>query len=618
MGVENSRGAADQQGAEPAMTSCAGGESASSTAKAPERMERPASEKAPKILPPIVKGFMSAEKGEGTGFRDVKIDRKPLPVVATGFMAAEQAPLNTGFRPSGQPQTGINNSPPKKDDGGLIALREAETDQSESEAEPPPPPTDSGGPIDLMAQLGLDEEGDLETVQEVEWKRQFTPDVPSGALGTVAEHSVPSDSRQGRRESETSLASNEQSESDSGIEPPSAGDQEESQGQGFTFSAGQGAFDFDKFKASLEAAPTDSMNARADEFQKRREARKAGRLKKRAPPPKIGRPVSTLDTHGFLSALPECHADIAYRFCFTVLGFVNKKVVEAACNTENVDKSLPTSPSKKSDEGYRCFCHVLPGATGRDGAKFHSNRPDGQFGPAMFNSDVPKLCKMIFNPVQDWEVPVCRTRMEALPSAIVCVLVTDPREGEPSFHEQLLQYEKVVDQIHFVKKPLRPARAVLLCRHASNAEEEPPPPSGHLPWQKRLEEHEACLDDNLWKFGPVCLKDDASIHEQFATIAIQRIVRGQESQGEDSDGSQQSDAPPCYEAEHDSDNPPEIAEDEEPVWMTHLNVETDSESEDGRYDSAPMPGTGPTLAVYGRYSRGNRASWLSPMQRGAA
>jgi hypothetical protein len=352
-------------------------------------------------------------------------------------------------------------------------------------------------------------------------------------------------------------------------------------------------------------APMSTSAGRENEFKERRMQRKNSR-KKRAPPP-CAAGGSTLDTHGFLSFLPECNADIAYRFCFTILGFAGKRCVEAACNTEVLqDATLPQSPSKKSEEGYRCFCHVLPGTAAKE-------RYPSSFGPQMFNSDVPKLCKMIFSLADSCEISTCRTRMEALSSALVCILVVDPVKGEPSFHEQLLQYERVVDQIHFTRKPLRPARALLLCRHKGcGSDETAPPPAGHLPWTKRLEEHEACLDEHLWKLGPVNLHDAQALHEAFATIATQRVVRSEGSLGEDSDGSQQSDAPPCYEAEQDLDHPPIIEEDEEPCWMTNLAVDTDTEDE-----SARMPEQANDTLGHARYS-GNRATWMSPMQRGAA
>merc|ERR1719375_1330824 len=135
-----------------------------------------------------------------------------------------------------------------------------------------------------------------------------------------------------------------------------------------------------------------------------------------------------------------------------------------------------------------------------------------------------------------------------------------------------------------------------------------------MTWDRRLEEFEMCYDGSaLWKFGPVSLSDSIGIHAVFSTVASKRVMRGQESQGEDSDGSQQSDPPPCYDAEMDDDHLPDIQEDEEPVWMTHLHEVTDSEDEGNQEDGHLMPFS---LGV-SRYS-GGRTNWLSPMQRGAA
>jgi hypothetical protein len=360
--------------------------------------------------------------------------------------------------------------------------------------------------------------------------------------------------------------------------------------------------------SSPDASPFSVSSERHTEFLQRKAERKLARAKKKA--------SSTLDTHGFLSRLPEVNADIAYRFCFTVIGVAANSVVAAACSTEVMsENALPPSPvggGKRHDPGeaYKCFSHVpYP-----HGSEREFTQP-GRLDPMKFSSDVPKLCKLIFNPCpSSYELPGCRTRMEALSAALVCTLVIDPDEGESSFHEQLLQYERVVDQIHFNRKPLRPARVIILCRnHGNAADPVPPPPAGHLLWSARLEEHEMCLDENLWKFGPMNLRDAHEIHSSFATVASKRIMRGHESHGEDSDGSQQSDPPPCYDAEMDACYMPNISEDEEPVWMTHLHEVTDSEDEGNQEDGHLMPFS---LGV-SRYS-GGRTNWLSPMQRGAA
>lgn len=354
--------------------------------------------------------------------------------------------------------------------------------------------------------------------------------------------------------------------------------------------------------------PHSTGTERHQDFLQRRGQRKMARAKKKA--------TSVMDTHGFLSHLPEVNADIAYRFCFTVVGIAAKATVEAACSGEvQAENALPSSPSKRQEEAYKTFSHV-PYPMGSE----REFTTPGRLDPMKFCSDVPKLCKLIFDPrTSSMEVIGRKTRMEALSSALVCTLVIDPGPGEPSFHEQLLSYERVVDQIHFTRKALRPARAVLLCRRTDEGEEMPAPPPGHLSWEARLEEYEMCCDENVWKLGPVQMKEPQSIHSAFATIASKRILRGQESQGEDSDGSQQSDPPPCYDAEMDWENVPDLAEDENPIWMTHLHEITESENEDDDDGDHFEPLNEAHHAPLGpsRFS-GNRQQWLSPMQRGAA
>merc|ERR1711865_711158 len=165
-------------------------------------------------------------------------------------------------------------------------------------------------------------------------------------------------------------------------------------------------------------------------------------------------------------------------------------------------KGLPATRSKRTEERYRCFSNV-PFPHGGEGDKTKTGK---RLDPAKFNSNVPKLCKLLFCPFTDYgDVLGCRTRMEALSCALVCTLVVDPAEGEPSFHEQMTVYERLIDQIHFAKKALRPARAILLIRQNDEGTDES--------WKKRLEEHETCLDEQVWKFGPVGLSDGSELHD---------------------------------------------------------------------------------------------------------
>jgi hypothetical protein len=367
---------------------------------------------------------------------------------------------------------------------------------------------------------------------------------------------------------------------------------------------------------SQNSASAADMEAKQAQYEKRKAERKAKRRAGGSVSSSSSvKSSSTLDTHGFLSHLPEVNADIAYRFCFNIMGIVSLNIIEACCSHEvSKEQNLPFSPSamKKKEEAFRCFSHVPFPTTGSEsGAKRYSSN-SGRLDPAKFSSDVPKLCKLIFTPCKGARgMPVCRTRFDALSSAMVCVLVIDPVEGELSFHEQLLQYERLVDQIRFRKKPLRPARAILLCRHAGEPSDPVATPKGHLSWQARLEEYEMCMDENMWKFGPVSLQTANGIHAAFATMASQRVFRGQDSTGEESDGSQQSEPPPLYEAEGDLDT---IEDDGElDIILSNLqSVEKESVAVRSPTNKGALGFESPN------FKSSKPTSWMSQMQKGAA
>jgi len=261
----------------------------------------------------------------------------------------------------------------------------------------------------------------------------------------------------------------------------------------------------------------------------------------------------------------------------------------------------------------------VPFPHGSEGDKTKTGK---RLDPAKFNSNVPKLCKLLFCPFTDYgDVLGCRTRMEALSCALVCTLVVDPAEGEPSFHEQMTVYERLIDQIHFAKKALRPARAILLIRQNDEGTDES--------WKKRLEEHETCLDEQVWKFGPVGLSDGSELHDAFATIASKRVMRKDLSDGEDSDGSQESDAPPIYMTEGEG-LPTDPGVYSEPIWLTRLGVDPaekdmevlpdiDEEGEDEECisPSSTFKQSSSEQSGFSKYS-GKQMNWLSPMQKGAA
>lgn len=320
---------------------------------------------------------------------------------------------------------------------------------------------------------------------------------------------------------------------------------------------------------------------------------------------------STLDTHGFLSHLPEVNADIAYRFCFTVIASSAQsaqQIIEAVCNTEVAEgMNLPTPSSSSvqahAEEAFRCLCPV-PFDNAKHPHTPHQGSGVKRLDPAKFTSDVPKLAKLIFSPLGFGDpLPKFRNRFEALSSALVFVLTVDPKDGEVNFHEQLLEYERVVDALHFARKPLRPARAILLASNSGPSSELVEPPKGHMRWTDRLSEYEMCVEENLWKFGPVDLSEAQDILEVFGTIASQRIMRSQGSIGEDSDGSQQSEPPPLYEAERDADWLTGVAEEEPEYWMTQLAADSGQDSFD---DDEP------------KASSSFKHGWLNAMQRGAA
>lgn len=339
---------------------------------------------------------------------------------------------------------------------------------------------------------------------------------------------------------------------------------------------------------------------------------------------------STVDTHGFLSTLPEVTGDVAYRFSFTVMGLSAVRVVEAACS-DKVAHWMCVPPATASSKGvgpqdYRCFAKMLPAVkSGTDGRI--ANRD-------MFTSDVPKMAKLMFTPIPyNMDVPVCWTRFEALSSGLVYALVVNPRPGEDSFQKQLNDFEVVVNKLHRRAKPLRPSRAVLLLCHPPEVDTHAwamttqsaslgllldgdsgdggdrddgegdeaqkvsaSSSSREASWEEKLADYEF-VESNLCKFGPVSLKDEDGLHGVFSKIALSRILRAQESGGDESDGSQESDAPPNYEAERDPDDE-----------LSGRQLEDDNAGLFG--DSGRLT----DLRMQSPY----RHSWLSALERGAA
>jgi len=133
-----------------------------------------------------------------------------------------------------------------------------------------------------------------------------------------------------------------------------------------------------------------------------------------------------------------------------------------------------------------------------------------------------------------------------------------------------------------------------------------------------------CIDESLWKFGPVRFKDSNAIHAAFATMASRRILRHHESHGEDSDGSQNSDPPPCYEAEGELDRIEETPELEMIISSLAKQVDTDAEEDysgDELGKSLRSSGSNKrsdgTLGMKNPY-RSKPQGWMNKMERGAA
>mmetsp|Transcript_6490 Transcript_6490/g.15820 ORF Transcript_6490/g.15820 Transcript_6490/m.15820 type:complete len:398 (-) Transcript_6490:40-1233(-) len=317
---------------------------------------------------------------------------------------------------------------------------------------------------------------------------------------------------------------------------------------------------------------------------------------------------STLHTRGFLSNLPEVHANISYRFALTVVGDAAEQISISVCSNQMAEKmNIPGAECEpNSPEAYRCHAPI----------PFPPNAAPSHLGgvpnPERFTSDVPMLARLIFTPLPlKTEIPVYRTRFEALSSALVFLLVINPRPNENNFHRQILSYERAVAELHFHSKPLRPARAVILGKWPSDesAEADAAADSTHPPWEMQLRDLEL-VEENLWKFGPIDLTDTEAMHATFATIASARILRKERSGGDESDGSQDSDAPPQYEAEAD---PARDFGQMEAWMMTQLAdpYSYEAPDEDG-------PGSGSEDLSSPKRVERFKHDWLSPIERGAA
>mmetsp|Transcript_60819 Transcript_60819/g.170046 ORF Transcript_60819/g.170046 Transcript_60819/m.170046 type:complete len:408 (+) Transcript_60819:38-1261(+) len=298
----------------------------------------------------------------------------------------------------------------------------------------------------------------------------------------------------------------------------------------------------------------------------------------------------------FLSNLPEVDSDIDYRFSMVVMGPLSVAVVRTTCDSpearaylmsgqmgaipSNLDAVFDSersrlgamTPSSTESTLERCLCTVPYRSESTEASKcFHPQKR-------------PRLAKLIFKTTNFADdVPVCRTRFEALSAALVFVLTVDPSAEEESFIEQLFRYEQATDEMRVQPRRLRTARAVLLVSRAPATKE-----VIEGEWRVSLDEFET-VHGGLWKFGPVHYLDAGACYGALCTIASSRLLRAQLSDGCESDGSHCSDLPPVWEAER---------------------VENDSVG-DNSVDDA-LPSENPTI------QRSFRHAWLSDIHRGAA
>lgn len=221
---------------------------------------------------------------------------------------------------------------------------------------------------------------------------------------------------------------------------------------------------------------------------------------------------NVVDHNNFLSNLQETDADVAYRFNFTVTGFPAGDVVNALVSS---DAALGLGGAGPQSGAHRCFCEV----------KFPPGQQNqGQGG----GRKLSKLALSILNLEEDSEP--CETRQEAMGSAIVYCLSIDSKapNGESNFRQQLDLFEANLARLRARSKArLRPVKAVLLCC------EEPEGTSGALQsWAVQLADFEQNNGD-MWKFGPICLRDGDVIHATFAEMTSTRILHTQKDESEE-------------------------------------------------------------------------------------
>jgi len=150
-------------------------------------------------------------------------------------------------------------------------------------------------------------------------------------------------------------------------------------------------------------------------------------------------------------------------------------------------------------------------------------------------------------------LPICKSRSEALHTALIYVIHVNPSPSQESVQEQLNHYGYILNELRQQNRRLRPSRAILLVRTASADSD-----LGNLDcgyegnWQEEIEEFEA-IHNNIDRAGPVSVNDAVALRKLFESIAVTKKNRLSVSQGSDSEGSNTSLPPPLYEAECESD-----------------------------------------------------------------
>eukprot|EP00928_Gymnodinium_smaydae_P048469 TRINITY_DN32400_c0_g1_i1.p1 TRINITY_DN32400_c0_g1~~TRINITY_DN32400_c0_g1_i1.p1 ORF type:complete len:499 (-),score=131.20 TRINITY_DN32400_c0_g1_i1:19-1515(-) len=278
--------------------------------------------------------------------------------------------------------------------------------------------------------------------------------------------------------------------------------------------------------------------------------------------------MSVLNTAGYLSNVPEVDRDIEYRFAFLLSGVVADLVIRQICNSESaaavgalsssgaLRRGFSESPSaRRGGKRDGCLCTVpfqdaaaIVASSSSTAAPATEGEGELSATPRKAQTKV-KLAKLMFSCAKNaTEVPHCKTRFEALSSAFIYTLLLNPGDDEEMLVEQLGNFDIAVDGLRGPKRHLRTTRAVLLLTRG-----EPASSGDGRDWKTLLDEFEL-VHDGLWKLGPIRVEDSEGLYKALAGVASSRLLRAQESNGCDSDGSHSSLCPPTWQAEREDDD----------------------------------------------------------------